>query len=317
MRDYARKLQSSKEKITSKIKQVVKFLLFFVRMILLLLFVGTVALLFIWMATPHFLIGNSNQNFVFILKDSCSGNRQIYYAFFDAVVQEIQPFLLTDSYFVQVVRDEKPRAIDQVELSEYFSSYLDSGSSTINYSWLMKQLIQQELELNVECDGLLDQTSQDNLSLLVIESLQKDMFQNLSQLPEKLRIWLLFKVADWKEIKTSEDAIPSLSSSSGCSIAVLNGTEISGYAQLLSSILESSGYRVVRVDSSLDKSESSIIAFSKKEECEQLGLKLSDKLFDGFAQLTQSDDITQRYRADLVILLGEEDIPLSRSVQVK
>jgi len=310
MRDYARKIQSSQEKITSRIKQVVKFLIMFAKIVLTLLIVGLIALFFLWIAIPHSFVGNKSQNFMFILKDSCSQKQQIYYAFFDATTREMRPLLIPDSYLVQIVKNEEPYSIDQIELAEYFSYYQEFDTTPIDNSWLVKQLVQQEIEITVECQGLLNQENYHDLSSLVVNSVQKELFHDFKQTSERFKLWMQFKMANWQEVQSGEGGVPSLPTSSDCSIAVLNGTEISGYAQLFSSILESSGYRVVRVDSLLDRSETSIVAISKKETCEQLGLMLSEKLLNGTAKLTQSDDITQRYRADLVVVLGRQDIPI-------
>ncbi|MFZ5437581.1 MAG: LytR C-terminal domain-containing protein [Patescibacteria group bacterium] len=94
-----------------------------------------------------------------------------------------------------------------------------------------------------------------------------------------------------------------------CSIAVINTTSVNGLAGQIENVLSADGFSVIRTatdDQTLEKTEL-VVSTDKtsQQHCQRVQTKIS-KLLPGEATLKLDDGITNRYRADLVVKLGED-----------
>jgi hypothetical protein len=131
---------------------------------------------------------------------------------------------------------------------------------------------------------------------------------------QKLKAFLLTQQAEWEPFKQADtpDFIQTEVLPNDCAIAVINTTGISDYASSLSSILEQSGARVVRVGNDQQNLQTHRLALNdKKESCHFLAVKLEEKILQGQVELINdaalNKQLLNRYRADMVILLGKPE----------
>ena len=89
-------------------------------------------------------------------------------------------------------------------------------------------------------------------------------------------------------------------------MAVINSTEQSGLAGQYSEIAQNIGVRVIRVDSEDQEVEYSQFYLNPEKENNPCRLAVERlKLFSGQV-ITEETEQTQRYRADLVLIFGED-----------
>jgi cell division GTPase FtsZ len=99
-----------------------------------------------------------------------------------------------------------------------------------------------------------------------------------------------------------------------CSVAVINTTTISGYASKVTNILEQSGARVIRVGTlhQQDEISQSLLAYNQtNESCIKLKDDLQNSILPVSVQLADSDQtqkLLNRYRADMVLLLAQDQL---------
>lgn len=94
-----------------------------------------------------------------------------------------------------------------------------------------------------------------------------------------------------------------------CSIALVNTTSVNGLAGQLEKVLTADGFSVIRTandDQVLEKTELVMSGDeTSQKNCQQVQAKIT-KLLPGEASLKVDDGVTSRYRADLVVKLGED-----------
>lgn len=91
-----------------------------------------------------------------------------------------------------------------------------------------------------------------------------------------------------------------------CSVAVINASEVNGLARQISQILENTSIRVVReAGSNEPKLKDSKVYYHHQNRCDLLLMKIKKILPPGI-QVETSEEQLQQYRADLVLMLGED-----------
>lgn len=311
MKDYARTHRSFKDKLTFKLKNLFKFLFLFTKISAIFLIVAAVVLLFVWFVIPGSIVGADNQNFMFTFSDNCSKNINKYYVFFDGRSSKLTPFVLEGEYPVQIIKKNNLQQLSDISLTDYLSLTEGETTQKISSAWLVGTFIQHGFEIEQDCESQLEIEDEAVLSQLAAGAFLKDIEQNPSQIKQNLRHWFLFKTISWEPLNVlkPKDASSNIFASD-CSAAVLNATGVGGYAQAFSSVLESSGIRVVRVDSYIESQDKSKIYVSNKEDCYAVADSISRQLLGNIQDLHRSPKLTQRYRADVVIVLGEKEMPI-------
>ncbi len=94
-----------------------------------------------------------------------------------------------------------------------------------------------------------------------------------------------------------------------CTVAIINSTQSSGLAAYFATIYEANQYRVVRVDSDTKQAlESSEIYVAQSDAaCNQEAVIAAR--FLPHSQIKENELLGERYRADIVIFLGEDVAP--------
>lgn len=92
-----------------------------------------------------------------------------------------------------------------------------------------------------------------------------------------------------------------------CKVAVINTTSQAGLATKIALIIKSLGASIIRVDDSsqLEDKTKLLINPESRDRC-KFTLLSSQKMFPFTPQISQSDEATSVYRADLVILAGHD-----------
>lgn len=318
MKDFARTQPSLKNKFLACLKKIFNFLFLFAKVFSVFLILFILVLLFLWFVIPGLLVGNTTQNFVFNITDICSKERQKYYVFFDGSSSSLKPYRLNEECFVQIIKSDNPQQLSTISLTDYYLLTDNETSNAVSSAWLIGALIEQEISIERSCDeslGNLEIEDSSILSRLTARAFLKNLQQNLASFnlslaKQGLDHWLMFKISDWEDMKVlGEQEIPGNLFQSDCTAAVLNATNVSGYAQAFSSVLESSGIRVIRVDSWLKPQEESSVFISQDSKCAYISNLITVQLLQDAQKIEKSDQMTQRYRADMVIVLGEEELP--------
>ena len=94
-------------------------------------------------------------------------------------------------------------------------------------------------------------------------------------------------------------------------MAILNTTEINNYAGSFSDLLEQSGLRVIRVDGVAEPvAQSRLLVDPSKIECSRVSEQIKKGVFLSEPIVEEDQTIikhyTNRYRADMIILLGPD-----------
>lgn len=181
------------------------------------------------------------------------------------------------------------------------SQDLEVGSQAL-FGWALNRKIDQVIKLPAgvlaEDDRRLDQWLKKRLS-------QANSF---SDLVARARLYFYAKKvgpAVEKEFRFNQ-VVEVLKKD--CAIAVLNTTGISGYAAKVSSLIEQSGGRVIRTDSYHPVRDQTTIYTNTREKCVQLGKSLAQMMLEDpvLQESSEQQEILNRYRADIVILLGQD-----------
>lgn len=152
-----------------------------------------------------------------------------------------------------------------------------------------------------------------------LQFLQNSVFEKGSDLSfnQRLRWWLfaqslpansvqvkeISSVQSWKQfVQTTAQKQPLRR----CTIGVINTTQTPGLSKTVSSILEQTGYQVVKVDSSNENAEKSYLRFAEgKTECREYGQTIVNGLLPQ-ASIESSAEVLNTYRADIVVFLGQD-----------
>lgn len=287
---------------------VLKFFLKLLFIVTALVFVFLIILISVWLFFPSFITNQSPKSFVYIFKDSDSEIKKIYYAHLNANANKMQLFLIENDYVFSWPNIED-RSISEGKIIDYLN-YLrekEMPLHEVNSSWIVGRLVDETIIFE---DAMYPNMSEENSDgILVEDSVKRYVTEKISSssIKKSIQNWIAIFFADWDEPKiySRSQSLPS-TFSGDCSIAVLNATDISGYAQEISNIVEASGLRVIRVDSIPERNDQSSLAVSNKSGCQDLSKNVGSKLFNQYIVLNSEDskDLVSRYRADIVIVLG-------------
>lgn len=159
-------------------------------------------------------------------------------------------------------------------------------------------------------------SDQPNLVLSLANYLRKEVDVDSLSISEKIHFYrylaglqpdqvTLERVATWEEWQEITKKMP-FEFEQTCSIAVINGTQTSGLAKQVSETLENTGLSVVRItDISDQQTHSRLLQQSETANCSQM-LPYVKNIFPTQVKTEENDDVSGHYRADLVIILGED-----------
>ncbi len=293
-----------KDNFFSLFKKLLKLLL----IVIALVFVFLVIIISVWLFFPTLITNQTPKSFVYIFKNSDSKINKIYYAHLNANANKMQLYLINDDYVFSW-----PNIDDQLINEGNTIDYLDylgkkkMPLNEVNSSWIVGRLVDETLIFEDELQLSTSEVSSNDS--LVEDSVKRYATEKISLSPNKKSIqnWIAVFFADWDESKiySRSQSLPS-TFSSDCSIAVLNATDISGYAQETTNIIEASGLRIIRVDSIPEKSNQNSLAVSDKLGCQDLSNEIGSKLFSQYEILNsdKSRELVSRYRADIIMILG-------------
>lgn len=312
MKDYIQvsnnKKRSNLDLHINSFLTVLKFFLKLLFIVTALVLVFLIILISVWLFFPSFITNQSPKSFVYIFKDSDSEIKKIYYAHLNANANKMQLFLIENDYVFSWPNIED-RSISEGKIIDYLN-YLrekEMPLHEVNSSWIVGRLVDETIIFE---DGMYPNMSEENSDgILVEDSVKRYVTEKISSssINKSIQNWIAIFFADWDEPKiySRSQSLPS-TFSGDCSIAVLNATDISGYAQEISNIVEASGLRVIRVDSIPERNDQNSLAVSNKSGCQDLSKNVGSKLFNQYIVLNSEDskDLVSRYRADIVIVLG-------------
>jgi|GEM_PF-3539620 len=312
MKDFAcqASLKKKKKNLSSCLKSFIlllkKFANLSLGLVISVLFFGVI----LWMILPQMLSLHNNINIVLINQQKDVEEREFLFVSFDFELNKIQAFLITDSYEVSLVNNEE-LTMEPVIFSQKINQLNPENLTTQHLSWLTGRVVEQVIFLENS------QTSVIELPKLlreqVVMQLSSFHLKNLNEIKELVYLLMLLRRGEYQLVSQEKTILPSTSVlPNNCSVAVINTTQIGGYALTLTSILEKSGTRIIRVDSGYQEEqfEQTAIAFNQeKDECQFTAQTLTDHLFLGTpTQLDkdQANSLLNRFRADMVILLSND-----------
>ncbi len=253
---------------------------------------------------PRFYRLKQSQNILFINKDKSGQIKQIYLASYLEHLDQVLWQQLDQTKSVKVIQDQ---ALQEVKLGQlttqadfsWGSEVLINRSYTLNCSSLGKETVKR-----AELSHCLWQELKNKLGQgIPLELIQPTQRQLVSIFFTLRQAQFEFKAANPGEISLSE----LRDQQAACAVAVLNTTQISGLAGKLSRVIENSGYRVIRVDSADYQVKQSTVVFKQNNQvCSDLYQQLKPLFTKLDAHQSQPSELFNRYRADLVILLGKE-----------
>ena len=184
------------------------------------------------------------------------------------------------------------------------------------------------LQLKKQSNQFIRASFSRGLNLLLDQQVALTELNNLSQTgQERLLLWQLIKsrqlglvtraqliktvgqLGDW-QIKHQDlaagEPVKRPQSWNKCSLAVINTTSVSGVANKLGEALKAQQFRVVRVDDLAENQQKSSLFWSGQDsECGILAKKLQI-LLPNSASMTTEAAVLNKYRAEIVIFLGED-----------
>lgn len=264
-----------------------------------------IALLF-WLLFLPWLSLNDDFSIVFdISNKDCNTNKYLF-AYYSVEKRQLQYYWLEPDHLVSYP-DFVKEIISQSKLNEL------STTNWPSIAFLLGRLAHQQVKLDfggeqfADCSGA-DAVWQD----LVPTQLQLEVGRSLFEKPflskSKVALWATLAQAQWIEVvppKTSKAVEVPIETE--CSVAVINSTPMTGYAQLVTTVLENSGMRVVKIDSDLNQTSTSEIVFNPDKDCDSIAQLIALELFSDQEKLSlQSDpDQVSLFRADIVIRLAK------------
>jgi hypothetical protein len=274
----------------------------------------TISLLFfgvlLWMILPHMLSPHNNINIVFVNQKKDVKEREYLFASFDFELNKIQAFLIDDSFEISLVDDEE-LIMQPVTFSQKINEFNPQKLRTQHMSWLTARVVEQVIYFKDS------QTSVSDLPKLLKEQLASKLFnfnfKNLDEIKQLTYLLMLLRRGEYQFVTQQQTNLPTTSVlPNNCSVAVINTTRIGGYASALTSILEKSGARIIRVDSGYQQEEfeQTAVAFNQeKTECHYAVQTLADHLFMESpvgVEEDQAQSLLNRFRSDMVILLSDD-----------
>jgi hypothetical protein len=260
-----------------------------------------------WLLLPHLLGVNQTRNYVFTQLDQKEELSSVYLVSFQPLANQIsfQPLSLELEANIYVNQE-----LQTETLSYWWQNYLqttDSGQQAKLFSWLLNNRVDRVVivpeDFNLEKNGNL------------VSVLRKLALRQSIDWPQRKEMLRLYAAAKGAEI-TPQDKKEQIQNiefpiidEGGCSLAVINTTQISGLAGQVGGIAENMGVRVIRIDSNdLDLEQSKLVVKN---------LSKCSTVFDSMRQVLlgqpkrvedekQMDQLLARFRADFVVLIGSD-----------
>ena len=312
MKDFGLKSYQRKKKKSFKsvIKSVKKILSKLFKSILITLGILCFLIILFWISLPHLVSLPKNTNIVFINNNKSSNEDEILFASFNAETQKIRAYLLKSDYEVTIFNKES-RGQELRDIGIVLANLKEGEYQSNYFSWILGQIVE-----DVVVVSSLEKIIDVNIAKIMRENFFSDFsIKDLAQAKKNLQLFMFARKATYEYIDPQKGQLPSsVVLPRTCSIAVINTTDISGYAQSMTDLLEKSGSRVVRVDSADQgqRLDQTTFAFDKsKEECIGLITTIADHLLLGEpAKINQdqTQSLLNRFRSDLVIFLNDDQL---------
>lgn len=307
LKSYQRKKKKSFKSVLKSFRKIIGKLF---RSILITLGILCFLTIFLWISLPHLVSFPKNTNIVFINDKKSSNEHEILFASFNVETQKIKAYSLRSDYEVTIFNKES-RGQELRDIGIVLTNLKEDEYQSNYFSWVLGQVVEDVIVVS-------------NLEKLVDLSMTKIMRENfisnfsikdLAQARKNLQLFMFARKATYEFIDSQREQLPSSAVlPRTCSIAVINATDISGYAQSMTDLLERSGSRVVRVDSTGQDQllDQTTFAFDKeKEECIGLITTIADHLLLGEPAKINQDQtqpLLNRFRSDLVIFLNDDQL---------
>jgi hypothetical protein len=315
MKDFAhtQSKHSSKKSFKKRVKSIIAIIFKTIKKIILGLAALVLILVLGILLLPRFVQLDSNQNLVFLIQNKEGKIDQIYFAYFQADTQLIEVYQLNPELAVNLF-SKQASAIKQTNLGDWlqqFDQKEQHNLSARDLTWLSGRVVEKVIWVPADVDV---QASSDLSQAFDFNLLNISTWLDFISNQQKLKAFLLTQQAEWEPFKQADtpDFIQTEVLPNDCAIAVINTTGISDYATTLSSVLEQSGARVVRVGNDQQNLQTHRLALNhQKESCHFLAVKLEEKILQGQVELINdaalNEQLLNRYRADMVILLGKPE----------
>lgn len=302
--------RSSSKSFFKSIKLLLKKIQLFFKIVLIVLLIAAGAAITSGLIAPYFVDYDVDRNLiVYQLNDEREFDR-IWLMSLKADTNEIRVYRFPNDHPVKFLSPESQKIEEQI-LAELLSTHLPQETSLAFFSWIAGRIIEQTIELPPQAVVQSDNELEKYLTM------QKDDWldlHNLASNQELLKLKLWAKKAGWSFADQLGQLPETKVLPNHCSVALINLTPISGYASAVAEILETSGVRVIRIDSSRDyDTEQSAVFFDTNEpSCINLSDILVKNFFSDQTLINPDQDLSQqllnRYRADLVILLKDDQL---------
>lgn len=155
----------------------------------------------------------------------------------------------------------------------------------------------------------------ESLALIQKESSLALLWQLLSKADSPLERWRLFRfllrapLLNFTIVSPEEYLSDYSQDRLRCTVAVINSTESSGLAAYFANIYEANRYRVVRVDSDDQTALDSSLLYVAQSDIACIKEAELAARFLPESKIEESEELSKRYRADIVIFLGRDVAP--------
>ncbi len=342
-RQVKKSWRQTRKSICQQLKTWWQRLLLFFKYSLLVIFAAVTFSWLVWQLLPYIVQLKTDGNIVFVYQSQDGYINQILFASTDKAADKLLiSFIPSDTTITYSTAEDQVQQTDQlvsvvqamadlnlISPSPQIDSSYSRDMDSINryWSWLLGRLISYDFVTN-DID-FNEHQLRSSLLQVIKQSISQDDInfwtlccqpQQRQKLYHNFLLYFFLRTADLDviELESQADLWPALSSASilsgSCPVAVINCTNISGYAHNLTQILEQSGARVIRADSDqqLQALSSTAIAVNhEKDECQHLLARLEQELWlQPYIPLAleQNQALLNRYRADMVILLQEDQL---------
>ena len=313
------KRKSSKKKSSRKkragLALFVKKLFSFFKIFLILLTVFVAGLAITWWLLPNIVSIQHSQDLVLYSTQPQTGQgselEKIYYVIFDTELNKVSLQSVDLHSQADFFYEKKQQ---QKNLTDWWQLAQPESRAEVDYffSWLLQQPAKQ-------IEFLSDQADLTQKKFIIY--LKKQIFAPYQSLKNRFAWLRLYCFAKNNDIQleplvelTALKLWQDNQADNQCATAVLNTTKISGLASQVAQLAENAGLKVVRIDNPATESDefgqrTVVLLNEARPECVAQQTVLAKFLGEQIKLQTraESDDYWfERYRADMVILLGED-----------
>ncbi len=299
--------RSKKRGLYQRFRNFVKKLLRFVRLFLIGLLAAAGLAVILIFTFPFFVNYDLNRNIIFYQADNQNKIQKVWFAALKADKMEVEVYPLVSNFQSQILQQEAGQ-IEQQALSGLLEQLpVQTFSQQPAWTWISGRVIHDVIsfpaDINIENERDLAQYLQPKFEDWLNPGLLLTDWSFF-----KLKLWT--KRAEWRFFDAGTQLPQTSVLSDGCTVALINTTPITGFASTITSILESSGARVIRLDSETLPESKTTVYFDRDEpECGTMTDLLSTAVFPQEVAVNPNEQMNQelrnRYRADLIILLGK------------